>query len=698
MNKRNYELTLNVTTGKIKIPSISIYNTDKGIFNIKLFLEKGEGKNTVKLTHDEMVNYKALFQAVKSKTKNYVELEGILDETENFFYYDLGSKFNDQVGVYNCQMFITDTNGTDDSTTDDEVVTSVPFNYTVTASILTGLNAEIEANPDLPVLKELINECKILMDLDSADMSVLDPFQKKEDSAIDGADKNIISNINSINSQIKEKANLNEVVKKGYGTLNDFDEDTRAVLQGLEPGQINAVLGEGNVIVTNLNTDLVNAIYDTSATSDSEINLEIETSIANKKSYFNSQYKLMGFSDSVANNCCKVFKLKANETYNIEGLGNNDEANPISVVCEQLTTDTTGTIKYTDAFLGTTTSLIYEKASYTPAVDCYAYVNGTNASVKKVVNMYEPYAPKNRQLINEINNKINEIKTGIIVKDGLQTIIHFIKDKDVYVCREFQHCFINNLFQLKKMYTANLNDNQLVKISDIGESWSDVVGPLSISRGSVDGYLGSWSGGSHEIRVDGVDYPTAKEIDFKIYVDKEIIANDGFYKGDCRIVTVNDLYFPKTITSADLSTATKAIKETRTYNLTSKMEVDVKIEFYQDVHVVQYYGCQCNTYNMTKVYLPNSEKATSMIDLSSQVDFGEKESRYYCSNEIGQHYDVTLKNYGLSNYKYNNSNQNGYVATFKKIYFILIQDEAEKKIFTPSQVVSWGAIYDFYLE
>ena len=211
MNKRNYELTLNVTTGKIKIPSISIYNTDKGIFNIKLFLEKGEGKNIVKLTHDEMVNYKALFQAVKSKTKNYVELEGILDETENFFYYDLGSKFNDQVGVYNCQIFVTDTKGTKDNTTDDEIVTSVPFNYTVTASILTGLNAEITANPDLPVLQELINECKILMNLDSADMSVLDPFQKKEDDAINGTDKNIISNINSINSQIKDKANLTEL-------------------------------------------------------------------------------------------------------------------------------------------------------------------------------------------------------------------------------------------------------------------------------------------------------------------------------------------------------------------------------------------------------------------------------------------------------------------------------------------------------
>ena len=524
------------------------------------------------------------------------------------------------------------------------------------------------------------------------------------DIVIDENGKSATKKFEEISTQFKDiangKANKNEVIKKGYGTLNDFDEETRAVLQGLKPGQINAVLGEGNVIITNLNTDLVNAIYDTSNSEiNSEINLEIETSIVNKKSYFNSQYKLMGFSDSVANNCCKVFKLKANGTYNIEGLGNNNEANAIAVVCNQLTTDTTSTIKYIDAFLGTTTSLIYEKVTYTPTVDCYIYVNGTNATVKKIVSTYEAYAPKNRQLINEINNKINEIKTGVIVKDGLQTIIHFTKDKNVYICREFQHCFINNLFQLKKMYSANLNsDNQLVKISDIGESWSDVVGPVSISRGSVDKYLGSWAGGSHEITVDGVQYPTAKEIAMNIYIDKNAINKDGFYVGDAKIVTVNDLYFPTTVTSSDLSTATKAIKETRTYNLTDKMEVDVKIEFYQDVHVVQYYGCQCNTYNMQKAYFPNSEKISNLLNLSSQVDFNSKENRYFCSNENGQHYDVYLKNYGLSNYKYNNSTQYGYIATFKKIYFILIKNENNQRIFSPSQVLSWGAVYDFYLD
>ena len=59
------------------------------------------------------------------------------------------------------------------------------------------------------------------------------------------------------NAQLSQKANDNEVVKKGYGTLNDFDEETRRVIQGMEQGQINAVLGRHNVTDYNLDTDSV---------------------------------------------------------------------------------------------------------------------------------------------------------------------------------------------------------------------------------------------------------------------------------------------------------------------------------------------------------------------------------------------------------------------------------------------------------
>ncbi|MDY4127666.1 hypothetical protein [Peptostreptococcus porci] len=79
-------------------------------------------------------------------------------------------------------MFITDTKGTNDSELDDEVVTSVPFNYNVTASILTGLNTEITANPDLPVVENLINELKVLGGLTLEDPNtVFGDYEKKVD-------------------------------------------------------------------------------------------------------------------------------------------------------------------------------------------------------------------------------------------------------------------------------------------------------------------------------------------------------------------------------------------------------------------------------------------------------------------------------------------------------------------------------------
>lgn len=63
-----------------------------------------------------------------------------------------------------------------------------------------------------------------------------------------------------LSSSLDAKANDNVVVKKGYGTLSDFDEETRRVLQGLEEGQINAVLGKGNVNLENLSDEVVKTI------------------------------------------------------------------------------------------------------------------------------------------------------------------------------------------------------------------------------------------------------------------------------------------------------------------------------------------------------------------------------------------------------------------------------------------------------
>ncbi|MGL5150956.1 MAG: hypothetical protein ACRC7N_10350, partial [Clostridium sp.] len=70
------------------------------------------------------------------------------------------------------------------------------------------------------------------------------------DNSLTTTNKKISGAINELNS---EKANSKEVVKKGSGTLNDFDEETRKVLLGLNQGQINAVLGIDNVSAINSN-------------------------------------------------------------------------------------------------------------------------------------------------------------------------------------------------------------------------------------------------------------------------------------------------------------------------------------------------------------------------------------------------------------------------------------------------------------
>ena len=506
--------------------------------------------------------------------------------------------------------------------------------------------------------------------------------------------KDIISKLDTNTKQLNDK--INEVAKTG----TTIEVVQNKVEEMAEKGLIQAyTIGDGTIEHNKLSSDLINSIYDTSLISNTKVDLIEVDRILNKKAYFNSTYKLMGFADSTPNSCCKIFNLKANKKYEIKAAGMNGESTPLAVSCEQLITDTSATTKYKDTFIGTSgDSIIYEIFNYTPTVDCYIYVNGTNSYVKELKTSFEPYGIINGKKITEIENKINEVKCGIIVENNLQTVTHFTKDKNIYICRVFKHCFINNLLQLQSMHTANLNsNNQLIKIEEIGTSWSDVVGPISIHRGEEDSWVGSWTGGSHGVSINEVEYATAKEISMRIYVDKTLITKDGFYEGNTKIVTVNDLYFPQTVTGEDLSSATKAIKETREYNLIDKMEVDVKLEFYNDVYINMYYGCQCNTYNMQKVIFPNNEIISNIINLSSNVDWVEKENRYFCFND-NAHYNVELKQYGLANYKYNTSNQFGYLATFNKIYFILIQNQGTPKLFNTDKVLTWGAIYDFYLD
>ena len=84
---------------------------------------------------------------------------------------------------------------------------------------------------------------------------VLKEYVKKEvlkEYAKEEVLKEYVKEIEKISSQLNTKANDDEVVKKAQGTLDDFNEETRRVILGLEEGQINAVLGGKNVTKRNI--------------------------------------------------------------------------------------------------------------------------------------------------------------------------------------------------------------------------------------------------------------------------------------------------------------------------------------------------------------------------------------------------------------------------------------------------------------
>ena len=106
---------------------------------------------------------------------------------------------------------------------------------------------------DLPLKNELDgSESLLVQDLNGTQQAplevIVDEIKQNSQEKI----REIESELTQTNAQLSQKANSNEVIKRGYGTLDDFDEETRRVIQGMEQGQINAVLGTENVLDVNL--------------------------------------------------------------------------------------------------------------------------------------------------------------------------------------------------------------------------------------------------------------------------------------------------------------------------------------------------------------------------------------------------------------------------------------------------------------
>lgn len=173
---RDYLIKINVKEATIDVPKMTFWNTDKKTSNmfVQLVINMSENeliKNYV--TIENATDYKIVLNVIKPKTNQYRTFEAkLLNEEKALFEIDLTSEFIDQVGNYNFEFEVS--SKVDNN---DESITTSSSTYEVKGSILTNLNEEISSSPDLPILKQLIEQVKSLQGGD------LTGYQKKNDAA-----------------------------------------------------------------------------------------------------------------------------------------------------------------------------------------------------------------------------------------------------------------------------------------------------------------------------------------------------------------------------------------------------------------------------------------------------------------------------------------------------------------------------------
>lgn len=225
---RDYLIKINVKEATIDVPKMTFWNTDKKTSNMFVQLVINMSTNELisqYVTVQNATDYKITLNVIKPKTKQYKTIEAtLLNEEKALFEIDLPDEFTDQVGDYSFEFEVSskvDSN--------DESITTSNATYEVKGSILTNLNEETSSSPDLPILKQLIEQVKSLQGGD------LTGYQKKSDNSLETTSKEVVGAINEVNSQYKDIANLEGI---GFTSTN-----LKGILQ-----EIYNVLSNNNLI------------------------------------------------------------------------------------------------------------------------------------------------------------------------------------------------------------------------------------------------------------------------------------------------------------------------------------------------------------------------------------------------------------------------------------------------------------------
>lgn len=267
---KDFLIVADLKTARVQVPSMNSYNTDKRIFNMFLKLQIPMSTNpdiSIFVSNEEAVNYNVKLTVIKPKTNQLRYADGVhMNEGASgdgaIYEFNLPSEFTDQVGTYKCELTVTcDVNSV------QELVTCDSFSYTIKPSVVTGLNPEIEINPDKPILEDLITRVETALGNESihihTNKNTLDGItpekikswddkQSKIDSKLNTLSKDIVGAINEVNN----KPSGGEVDLSGYATkeelktkvdkvagktlsTNDFTDIEKNKLQGVEVGANN---------------------------------------------------------------------------------------------------------------------------------------------------------------------------------------------------------------------------------------------------------------------------------------------------------------------------------------------------------------------------------------------------------------------------------------------------------------------------
>ena len=215
---RDYLIKINVKEATIDVPKMTFWNTDKKTSNMFVQLVINMSTNELisqYVTVQNATDYKITLNVIKPKTKQYKTIEAtLLNEEKALFEIDLPDEFTDQVGDYSFEFEVSskvDSN--------DESITTSNGIYKVNGSILTNLNEETSSSPDLPILKQLIEQVKSLQGGD------LTGYQKKSDNSLETTSKEVVGAINEVNSQYKDIAK-----EVGTETLKTTAQDVKGAI------------------------------------------------------------------------------------------------------------------------------------------------------------------------------------------------------------------------------------------------------------------------------------------------------------------------------------------------------------------------------------------------------------------------------------------------------------------------------------